>query len=243
MFADITSGNGPSVGGTILIETVSLLGFIFADGLLVWRCVHVCGRSLLKSSLPIGLFIAEIAFVILCTTYACLLDVNPGFATPKRIKINTRLGAVMFLTVAATSVVATFMICREIFTHTTPGSPSRKRYRHLVGVLIQSCLLYSVVVVIHAALALAETGEVQTSLDLQMAVYYLTAVSLVATGLAPTLMIAGLFMPSSQGDTEMICSDDLPISSNLDDSDIETQGSGCEIGSEDARTTSESFGT
>ncbi|KAF9552674.1 hypothetical protein CPC08DRAFT_822744 [Agrocybe pediades] len=44
MFIESVTEDIP-LGEEIIDDVTSLVGFLFADGLLVWRCFHACGRS------------------------------------------------------------------------------------------------------------------------------------------------------------------------------------------------------
>ncbi|KAF4618105.1 hypothetical protein D9613_012648 [Agrocybe pediades] len=203
MFIESASSALPSLAPVILLTLSGSAGFVFADALLVWRCYHACGGSLRSAGLPIALFVVETVLIISNMIYICLVNVKPGFSTRKTDEINTRIRAAMLVSVAVTSVVATYAICRQIYSHTKPGSRTRRRYRNLVDALIQSSGIYSVVVVIGAVLSFTENGELVDCFGPFLAVDYVAAISEVIAGLAPTLMVARLFTASSHECTEV----------------------------------------
>ncbi|KAF9536221.1 hypothetical protein CPC08DRAFT_771668 [Agrocybe pediades] len=106
----------------------------------------------------------------------------------------------MFVSVAATSVMVTFIICRQVYAHTKPGSRSRRRYRNVIDTLIQSSALYSGVLVIEAVLYIIE-GNLQNMYP-GILLQYFDVVAALVTGIAPTLMVARLIASSSEKDTE-----------------------------------------
>ncbi|KAF9544384.1 hypothetical protein CPC08DRAFT_730290 [Agrocybe pediades] len=151
MFIESVSEALPT-GVIMVINLTAGFGFVFADGLLVWRCYHACGHSLRHSLLPIALFIVETGLVVSSMVYICLLDAKPELVSPRTSQISSRLSAARFISVAVTSLVATFMICRQIYGHTEPGSKARRRYRRVIDTLIQSSGVYPVTVVFLAIL-------------------------------------------------------------------------------------------
>ncbi|KAF9543667.1 hypothetical protein CPC08DRAFT_800475, partial [Agrocybe pediades] len=58
MFIESLMGDMP-LGEQIIEDVTSLAIYLFADGVLVWRCFHACGRSFRKSLLPIVLLTVE----------------------------------------------------------------------------------------------------------------------------------------------------------------------------------------
>ncbi|KAF9537331.1 hypothetical protein CPC08DRAFT_824721 [Agrocybe pediades] len=58
-----------AVHQAILFNIAQFGGFILADGLLVWRCFHACGKSFCQAVVPIGLIIIEAGLVTFATVY------------------------------------------------------------------------------------------------------------------------------------------------------------------------------
>ncbi|KAF9560022.1 hypothetical protein CPC08DRAFT_762946 [Agrocybe pediades] len=203
MFVEVATFALPK--GVIIVITLTQYGFLFAGALLAWRCYYACGRSLLKSLPPIGLLVVQTGLMIASTIYTYLLKLKPGFANPARDRRADKLNSAMFVTIAATSVVATFIICWHIYEHTTPGTFSRKRYQNVINALIQSSAMYSVIVVVQAVLGLLDTGEIQAPLTFVTALIgqYMSALSQISAGLAPTLMVAWLALSSARQDVEV----------------------------------------
>ncbi|KAF9560015.1 hypothetical protein CPC08DRAFT_762940 [Agrocybe pediades] len=232
-FIESASSALPSLAPVILLTLSGSAGFVFADALLVWRCYYACGGSLRSAGLPIALFVVETVLVISNMIYICLVNVKPGFSTQKTDEINTRIRATMLVSVAATSIVATYTICRQIYSHTKPGSRTRRRYRNLIDALIQSSGVYSVVVVIEAVLCFTENGELVDCFGSFLAVDYVAAISEVVTGLAPTLMVARLFTASSHECTEVstavLPSDLVNSASPTPDSRVSSQSEDIEM--------------
>ncbi|KAF4618109.1 hypothetical protein D9613_012680 [Agrocybe pediades] len=201
MFNESTTVELPA-GLTLMRDLKTFIGFFLADGLLVWRCSHAHGRSFKRTLLPIGLLIVEIAIVTCTTVYQCLFTVVPDFVTVEQAKVLDRLNAAKFVSVAATSLIATLMICRQIYICTAPGSSSRRRYRIIINALIQSSALYSASVIFTAILDFLDTGALESSFTVAVTSQYASALVEMFTGLAPTLMVGQLALSSGYASYE-----------------------------------------
>ncbi|KAF9542234.1 hypothetical protein CPC08DRAFT_824285 [Agrocybe pediades] len=187
--------------------------FIIADGVLVWRCFHACGQSFRSCALPISLFILEILLVICSDVVSSLVYNEPEVFHVREfltlVSVTTILDGAMYVSVAATSLAATYIICGQVYTHTKPGSRSRRRYRNVIDALIQSSALYSSVIVIEAVLYIVEglpsslkPTTPQNMNPIFVLGFFSDAVVLV-TGIAPTLMVARLVLSSYNEDAEV----------------------------------------
>ncbi|KAF9559278.1 hypothetical protein CPC08DRAFT_818828 [Agrocybe pediades] len=185
--------------------------FIIADGVLVWRCFHASGQSIRRSALPIGLLILETALIICFNVVSYLRDYEPEiFHVLLTLWSATAiLAGVMYVSIAATSLTATFMICRQVYTHTKPGSRSRRRYRNVIDASIQSSALYSIVLVVHAILNIIDglpqflRTTTRQNMYPPLLLHYSGTVLDLVTGIAPTLMVARLIVSSYNEDTEV----------------------------------------
>ncbi|KAF9554103.1 hypothetical protein CPC08DRAFT_821899 [Agrocybe pediades] len=209
IFLESVSGNMPA-GERILGNVTSFVVFLLADGLLVWRCFHACGRSFQKSLLPIVLLIVEASLVVSSLAYNSLISTNPTFATSKANGIANRLNAALLTSVAATSLVSTAVICLRIRPHTSPGSPSRKHYQTIINILIESSAFYTIIAIIMAILSFANTGNVDSAFTVIIVSEYMDALSQIISGLAPTLMIAALVVSSSHNSGTEVSSAHIP---------------------------------
>ncbi|KAF9537515.1 hypothetical protein CPC08DRAFT_808934 [Agrocybe pediades] len=186
----------------VIVDVTALIVFLFADGLLVWRCVHACGRSLRKSFLPIALFAVETGLVLTTMVYECLLDARPDFDTVKTFHVANRLQAATRVSVAATSVVSTVVICLQIWRLTTRRSRSWIHYRTIIRALIESSAIYSVTILFVAILDFTIAQDLESSFAVVLIANIVVTCTQIISGLAPTLMIGRLFLPSSQEVTE-----------------------------------------
>ncbi|KAF4618082.1 hypothetical protein D9613_012636 [Agrocybe pediades] len=134
--------------------------------------------------------------------YSCLIDVKPDFATFQTNIIFNHLAATTAVSVATTSLVSTAVICLQIWRHTPLTSRSRKHYRNIVIILIESSAAYTVAVLFLAILGFNITGDMVNSYKAYLLSNFANAVSQIVSGLAPTLMVARLFVSSGQEDTE-----------------------------------------
>ncbi|KAF9560020.1 hypothetical protein CPC08DRAFT_818454 [Agrocybe pediades] len=197
--------------------------FISADALLAifqaWRAFHVCGRSFRRSLLSTGVFMVEIVLVIARPVYATLLGQWGSRITS--VKVFRRVivaqfvvDAAMNVSIAASSIVSTSVICYQIYAHSTPSTTSRGRYRNIADTLIQSSAIYSAATVLNAILVflLGSEGWNENSTILSVESYLSTFIPFIA-GLVPCIMIARLSPLSSQQDSEVL-SLHLPSSRN-----------------------------
>ncbi|KAF9538520.1 hypothetical protein CPC08DRAFT_807423 [Agrocybe pediades] len=135
MFADIL---GTSVVFNAFYRNVCILLFLrchtpaFLESLStstfhsfkVWRCFHASGRTLAGFVLPLVLFGGECALVITSVVLNSLIDAR----NEQIARIANRINGAMYALIAATSITATFIICKNIYTHTTHNRSARKRF-------------------------------------------------------------------------------------------------------------------
>ncbi|KAF9554385.1 hypothetical protein CPC08DRAFT_176591 [Agrocybe pediades] len=193
----------PTLGGQIILSLTSFIVFVFADGLLVWRCFHSCGGSFRRALLPIALFTVEIVLAVTTMVYNCLFNAKPDFKTDQTAVIFDRLSATAFVAVAATSLVSTGLICLQIWQHTTLSSRSTKHYRTIISALIESSVTYTVAVLLQAILNFIERGNAESTFKVFLISNFVSMATLILPGLVPTLMIAHLFVSPGQEDYEV----------------------------------------
>ncbi|KAF9553191.1 hypothetical protein CPC08DRAFT_767717 [Agrocybe pediades] len=189
-------------GVQVISDVTAYIVFLLADGLLVWRCFHSCGGSFRKSFLPMALLIVETVLTIFALVYACLIDVKPNFGTNQTARIYNYLSAAAYVSVAATSLVSTGIICLQIRRHTALSSRSRKHYQAIINALIESSAAYTFSILFPAVLDFVMTGN--PSFELLDISRFATSATQVLSGLAPTLMIARLLVSSGQEESEVI---------------------------------------
>ncbi|KAF9536416.1 hypothetical protein CPC08DRAFT_771577 [Agrocybe pediades] len=219
----------------VLLNIAQFGGFILADGLLVWRCFHACGKSFRQAVLPMGLIIIETGLVICATvyTYSTFMSdsatiytfipkptPSPNENPSKLIRDNVsadRIAGSTLISTALTSLVCTFMICRQIYKYTSINNAgARARYKRLLLTLVQSSGVYSATMCIKALLEFIDKVDPQilaigTPLGQQCAQNralglhsYSSVVVSVIVGLVPTLMVASVSWSRSGNDTEVI---------------------------------------
>ncbi|KAF4614209.1 hypothetical protein D9613_008027 [Agrocybe pediades] len=219
---------------SVLLNITQFGGFILADGLLVWRCFHACGRSFRHAVLPIGFIIIEAGLVIWAAVYTCstlMWDTNyvvPFIPKPNSPPIENsskltqdnvfadRIAGSALVSTALTSLVCTFMICRQISKYTSiHNSGTRSRYKRLLLTLVQSSGVYSATVCIKAILEFLDkvvphfriSGTLEGQWELSQVVdlhSYSSVVVTVIVGLVPTLMVASVSWSRSGNDAEVI---------------------------------------
>ncbi|KAF4609894.1 hypothetical protein D9613_010204 [Agrocybe pediades] len=159
--------------------------------------------------MPIALLVMETVLAFTNVAYRLVIDAK-FFRTNRVADISNHLSAVTFVAVAATSLVSTGLICIQIWRHTTMvSSRSRKHYQIIIDALIESSALYTVSVLFAAVLSFINTGNIQSLFKVSLVLNFTSVANQIITGLAPTVMIARLFVPSGQEDNE-ISSASLP---------------------------------
>ncbi|KAF4610150.1 hypothetical protein D9613_010230 [Agrocybe pediades] len=140
--------------------------------------------------------------VLTVITYQCLLHAKPDFGTDQT-GITDRLSAAANVAAVATSLVSTVVICLQISQHTTLSSRSKKRYQTIIKALIESSASYTVTVLFAAILNFADTGSIEQSFEVSVISDFSATLTQIISGMAPTLMIARLFVSSHQEHTDL----------------------------------------
>ncbi|KAF4613690.1 hypothetical protein D9613_008030 [Agrocybe pediades] len=208
------------VGQRLLLNIAQFGGFISADGLLVWRCFHACGKSFRHTVLPMVLIMIEAGLVICATVYTYLilisdyraLEIDDTNLLTRRNVFAARIAGSALISTALTSLVCTFMICRQIYKYTsTHNSGTRSQYRRLLLLLVQSSGAYSATVCVKAILEFIDkehtisikpvgTNHIQFR---GIPSSYNSIVVSVIVGLVPTLMVASVSLSRSSNDIEV----------------------------------------
>jgi len=69
----------------------------------------------------------------------------------------------MFVSIAATSLAATAIICHFIYTSQPHNLRSRRQYKQIADILIQSSAMYTTVVLVTTTCAFMVSGDIDTS--------------------------------------------------------------------------------
>ncbi|KAF9551743.1 hypothetical protein CPC08DRAFT_768659 [Agrocybe pediades] len=137
---------------------------------------------------------------------SCLLDAGHELDTSQTARIVFRLGGALLVSVAATSLASTVVICLPIWRHATktaPSSRSKKHYRTIINALIESSAVYSIAVLFLAILQFTFTGNIESSFTVLLISNFVNGGSQIISGMAPTLMIARLIVSFGEDDSEV----------------------------------------
>ncbi|KAF9537905.1 hypothetical protein CPC08DRAFT_731318, partial [Agrocybe pediades] len=211
----------------------------------LWRYFHTCGGTLTTSFVLLaGLFIVEIgenhtqfktdiplelmamgyihltaALAITALAFAILTQLSKPDIAKLLIygKVSNQISGAAYIAIAVTNSMATFLICKTIYTHTAHNLSARKRLSHVVDSLTQSCGIYTAITIIQAVVNL-KSNSVQvydinnpTTLTVAGLGSYSTSLICATSGLIPTLMVARLATASDP--TEIVDTDSEPASS------------------------------
>ncbi|KAF9555562.1 hypothetical protein CPC08DRAFT_125367 [Agrocybe pediades] len=200
---------------TLVSYTLELVAFVLADALMMWRCFHACGRVLRKLAIPMGLLVVEFLLVLTDTAFVSLTYTRKSFQSDVRVHQSALISGVLEIVTVVTSLSTTFIICRHIYTYssTSQDRHSRRRYRYIIDILVQSSALYTTSVLLGAISGFLDKGNVATSMKALILENYADTVAQIMTGLAPTLMVARLVFASDTKNNDTI-SIDLPSELN-----------------------------
>uniref|UniRef100_A0A8H7XSL9 Uncharacterized protein n=1 Tax=Psilocybe cubensis TaxID=181762 RepID=A0A8H7XSL9_PSICU len=164
--------------------------FIISDGLLVWRCYHVCGRSIRWLAVPLTLFIAECSLYI---AFICL-GTDP-------------IANALAFTLLATTLCTTCLIAYRIITASSSkdayGSlPSQRLFHRILAMIVESAAAYAVVLLVWSIVphlpgpntAAAGYGKIVVN-------GYVETVLVVVSGMAPTVLVARLAVTNTSSTT------------------------------------------
>ncbi|KAF4622550.1 hypothetical protein D9613_008977 [Agrocybe pediades] len=188
----------------ILVTFLEVLGFVIADALMVWRCVHACAGALRILIIPVGFFTFECALAVVNITILTLTYVNPVFQSDQWFHNANVIDGIFEAIVAATSISASVTISYHIYSITSRTSGAWRRYKHIVDILVQSSGAYSTAVLLAAVVDFLNTGEANTSLTALILDNYAETLYVFLTGLAPTLMVARLALASPRKEEETV---------------------------------------
>ncbi|KAK0496165.1 hypothetical protein EDD18DRAFT_233132 [Armillaria luteobubalina] len=155
---------------------------IFADSIMIWRCWMVWGRRWLVVLLPISLLISGIVLK--------LIDTYQGYTTGS----DDPVAFVLYLSFTlATTIWCTTLIIYRILAVVRGNDGVGGGvgvYRHVIEVLVESSALYSIFLIL--LLAFEVRGD--------WAGYYIDAMSGIARGIAPTLLVGRVATGKSRPD-------------------------------------------
>ncbi|KAF8186711.1 hypothetical protein BJ912DRAFT_1143785 [Pholiota molesta] len=160
---------------------------VLADGLLIWRCFFIWGRSFLVVLVPSFLLIIEIGLFlvqpVLRATY------NSSAVSPTLAATFNDLVAAAYFTTFATSLITTALIGYRIYACSSQTGFSRRLYINILDIVVQSGAVCSL-----TALATAISSVLPGGSDARnprfCAQNYVQDLSVYVSGLSATIMVA-----------------------------------------------------
>uniref|UniRef100_A0A8H7XPS6 Uncharacterized protein n=1 Tax=Psilocybe cubensis TaxID=181762 RepID=A0A8H7XPS6_PSICU len=170
--------------------------FIVADTLLIWRCFHVWGRSrriltalLVCLFIETALFAGEISISLVSRKLPSVLEV---------VSANDMQSAQALISFA-TTIISTFLIAYKIHKLSTPSSSSsRNLFKHIVMILVESAAVYSLSILVFAIFNLIPATD-NLHYSLSYAKLCTQVIVTVIGGMAPTILVARVALPRSDG--------------------------------------------
>ncbi|PPQ84447.1 hypothetical protein CVT25_012547 [Psilocybe cyanescens] len=162
--------------------------FVVSDGLLIWRCYHVWGRSKRVILVPSVLLLTEIVFVFTVTVLSFITRsiTNSPLAAPPTTILNAR---VVFFSLANT-IIASSLIGYKIYSasHANDALPAG-RFTYVLKILFESAAAYSITILVFAINQVLPATRHVGSPWSDMG-YYLNAIVITVSGIAPTVLVA-----------------------------------------------------
>ncbi|KAF8916329.1 hypothetical protein CPB85DRAFT_356822 [Mucidula mucida] len=184
----------PGVSSWRMLFSEAMLGFnvVIADVIMIWRCWIVCGRSWKIAAVPAFLTVAE--FALLLTTigaYDSLGAVVTAYDTV--VGTESIFSLVYFCLSLFTTLYCTIGIIARIVSMSRANNISLTSYRGVLEIVVESALIYAVVLVIHVILYF---------ISARWGAYYSSAILTSVTGIAPTLILARVASGNSRSNDE-----------------------------------------
>ncbi|KAH9475578.1 hypothetical protein JR316_0012695 [Psilocybe cubensis] len=179
----------------VALNVTSYAMYIVADGLLIWRCFHVYGGRWRVIALPLLLLSLEIGLVTASIVYFLVVDSD---ATQNKINISNDIQSATFFMSFATSVSTTGLIAYQIYASSRNINGTRKRFLHILEIIIQSAAVYSAVLLVAAVSGAIPDGDSWPTTAVFALANYSSALLAPAAGIAPTVMAARVAEASSQ---------------------------------------------
>ncbi|KAH9475588.1 hypothetical protein JR316_0012705 [Psilocybe cubensis] len=167
--------------------TNSLL--VISDGLLIWRCYHVWGRSRRMIIIPFILWAGEFGFGIASVTINGLF--GPIASASQAALANNITSTVIFLSLGSTLISTSLIAYKIHISFQLSQSPRKRLFNRVSIMIIESAAPYSIVLLFYAILDILPSQTILAS-PLIEAGFYLEQVLNVTAGLAPTVLVARL---------------------------------------------------
>ncbi|PPR03016.1 hypothetical protein CVT26_004543 [Gymnopilus dilepis] len=187
-------------GWPILVtDVIAFILAAVADGVLIWRCFHVCGHSLRAILVPSFLLFCEIAIVAfniaIDLTFLITFGVDRLNPSDSQIDLFNRLLAVQAFITFATTLSSTSLIAYRIYTTSKNDIPrsSKRLLHHILEILVQSAAVYSLMAIAQAVSSvIPQTASNAASWD--AAEIYTSILFTFISGVAPTVLVARVAM-------------------------------------------------
>ncbi|KAF9471984.1 hypothetical protein BDN70DRAFT_925900 [Pholiota conissans] len=174
-------------------NVLNIVVLVLSDGLLIWRCFNVWNRSFRVISVPVFLAFAEGALLLSQTIGLAVIQNSPNY--PSMVGKFNSVAATGFVIAACTTLVTTTLIAYRINSFLKLQEMSRRRFAHIVDIVVQSGLVYSMSIVLYAATVIMNAvtaGHVNT-LQFEFENWVQTFAFYVS-GISTTIMVARVAM-------------------------------------------------
>ncbi|KAF9047065.1 hypothetical protein BDZ89DRAFT_1108542 [Hymenopellis radicata] len=183
----------PGVSSWRRLFSEAILGFnvVIADIIMTWRCWIVCGRSWKIAAFPAFTTVAE--FALLLTTIGTYASFGALVAAYDTLATESVFSLGYFCLSLITTLYCTIGIISRIVSMSRANNISLTSYRGVLEIVVESALIYAVVLVIHVILYF---------ISARWGAYYSYAILTSVTGIAPTLILARVASGHSRSNDE-----------------------------------------
>uniref|UniRef100_A0A8H7XM39 Uncharacterized protein n=1 Tax=Psilocybe cubensis TaxID=181762 RepID=A0A8H7XM39_PSICU len=174
--------------------------FVVSDGLLIWRCYHVWGRSIIAIIIPSLLLLTELALSAAATIFDALFD--NGDKKASDILADDRIEAALPFVQLATAVTTTLLMAYRIhYASRSTRNTYRQKFTRVTTVIVESAAVYSLVMLVLAIITALPLSFTSSEGPVYIALYYVQAVAVILAGLAPTVLVARIALMDSSSPT------------------------------------------
>ncbi|KAF8180101.1 hypothetical protein BJ912DRAFT_635640 [Pholiota molesta] len=169
------------------------VGFVLADGLLIWRCFYAWNRSLRIISIPLLLIIIEIALGLAQVVIHATHTAKEIASTTLSIPLDNLLSSSYF-TIFVTSLGTTVLIAYRIHSGSKQEGVSKRRFKHIIDIVVQSGVVYSFSTLVSAIAFVYPGANSITNTRMYALTAYISALTSIIAGISATVMVARVSM-------------------------------------------------
>ncbi|PPQ89898.1 hypothetical protein CVT25_004841 [Psilocybe cyanescens] len=175
----------------IVSDILDFSVFILSDGLLIWRCYHVWGKSRRVLAVLLVFMLAEVGLFVAVVTFTVLLN---SLVREEEANLANHIRSAQIFISLTTTIITTVLLAYKIHTASSRViSRSKGVFRHAAVVLVESAAAYSFVILIYAVFGVIPSTNFVGSANYNTTDYMGMVVNIVG-GVAPTILVARIVL-------------------------------------------------